>query len=594
MRPGLRPLSYLIAAVATATALASLAAPAAATVGVWQASTSAVATSTWSRALNVPTGATAGEILLAQLVTSQSTMTGTTAPAGWSPACSVAGTGVSQGLWWRAVASEPASYTWTLPPGTGVVGNMSRISGVNTTSPIDVCTGSATATGSLSLPAPGITINGGDALIYAAYAVKGAATVTPPTGYTERVDAKTAGGAAGSVSGELSDRYGGSCGTATCTISAASATATMVGGEPTPPQSVGIQISLRPALAPAPTNTVAPTNSGAPQVGSSLNAENGTWVGWQTIGYTYQWQDCTTSCANLSGATGPSLTLTAAHLRKKLRVAVTMTSTGGASATAYGPSTRPIGRLWHDFAGSDGIITNAFAFYSPSIPGIYTSPVWEVTSGCLYRDSNTGGSRVPDTTAPSTVGCSPNNGNNVFRLNTRSTFSGNTDVYVDTKIHTDNHDAGCTTTCTNGIHIWNRHRTEADLYAVSVARVDDTITIKRKVPCGPSNDGTYFTLARANYPWTAGTTDRWKVTTSDSGSSVVISLYDLDSATPTTPVLTGTDFGGTNLNWTADCTAAGKYGSTSYPALLGTTPQQAGFRGDFTNFTIDNFAVVAD
>ena len=54
----------------------------------------------------------------------------------------------------------------------------------------------------------------------------------------------------------------------------------------------------------APTNTVAPTITGTPQVDQALAAAPGTWTGTQPIAFTYQWQRCDASgaaCANIAG-----------------------------------------------------------------------------------------------------------------------------------------------------------------------------------------------------------------------------------------------------------------------------------------------------
>jgi hypothetical protein len=50
---------------------------------------------------------------------------------------------------------------------------------------------------------------------------------------------------------------------------------------------------------------------------------------------------------------------------------------------------------------------------------------------------------------------------------------------------------------TDGLHLMLRYRSEAETYYVSVQRRDGHATIKRKSPGGPSNGGTYVTLADA-------------------------------------------------------------------------------------------------
>jgi hypothetical protein len=49
----------------------------------------------------------------------------------------------------------------------------------------------------------------------------------------------------------------------------------------------------------------------------------------------------------------------------------------------------------------------------------------------------------------------------------------------------------------SGLHVFLRYRSETELYVVSIARADGKFAIKRKRPGGPSNGGTYETLAES-------------------------------------------------------------------------------------------------
>ena len=89
---------------------------------------------------------------------------------------------------------------------------------------------------------------------------------------------------------------------------------------------------VRPA---APANTAPPVISGSAVNGSTLSATDGTWTGDPT-GYARQWRRCDASgggCADIAGATGPSLGLTAGDVGRTLRIVVTASGAGG-SATA--------------------------------------------------------------------------------------------------------------------------------------------------------------------------------------------------------------------------------------------------------------------
>jgi hypothetical protein len=92
------------------------------------------------------------------------------------------------------------------------------------------------------------------------------------------------------------------------------------------------------AVAGPPRNTTPPSVSGTPQVGQTLTANNGTWVGQQPLTYTYRWRRCDTagaSCADISGAAAKTYVLTAADQGTTLRVRVTARNAWGAgSATS--------------------------------------------------------------------------------------------------------------------------------------------------------------------------------------------------------------------------------------------------------------------
>jgi Right handed beta helix region/PKD domain len=84
----------------------------------------------------------------------------------------------------------------------------------------------------------------------------------------------------------------------------------------------------------APSNTVLPTVSGTATQGQALSTDNGSWSGSPT-GYGYQWRQCDSSgnnCANISGATASSYTLTSGDVGHTLRTVVTATNSGGSTS----------------------------------------------------------------------------------------------------------------------------------------------------------------------------------------------------------------------------------------------------------------------
>ena len=239
------------------------------------------------------------------------------------------------------------------------------------------------------------------------------------------------------------------------------------------------------------------------------------------------------------------------------------------------------------FTGSDGLITNEYAHWNSD--GI-NSPDWDMTSGSVFRQSNTAWTGVPDSCAPDKYSSSCTD-SNVFRLNTKQNFSGNVKVSLALKNNSDIHDSNCNSngTCWYGVHIWMRYQTEYDLYAVSINRADNQVVIKRKVPCGTDNHGTYFVLSQTTHSWAVAIWQHFSIAIQTNGDgSVTLKLYD-DDIDPNAPITQGTDSGGTNPNWTAGCTTQGHYPTAQYPPI--SAAGAVGVRGDFDNFNFDDFTV---
>ena len=91
-----------------------------------------------------------------------------------------------------------------------------------------------------------------------------------------------------------------------------------------------------------PVNTTAPTIAGTPQVGKSLTASAGTWMGAQPIGYKYQWRRCASgTCTAISGATSTTYMPVTGDVGATLKVDVTATNLSGTDSRVLG---RNIGR----------------------------------------------------------------------------------------------------------------------------------------------------------------------------------------------------------------------------------------------------------
>ncbi len=116
----------------------------------------------------------------------------------------------------------------------------------------------------------------------------------------------------------------------------------------TPPESAAAT-SSQTAVVTAPTvpvNTAEPVISGSPVEGATLSTTTGTWSSVGTISYAYQWLRCDPSgglpdgsdCSTISGATGPTYTLTTSEIGKRLRVQVTATNAVGSVTVASNPT----------------------------------------------------------------------------------------------------------------------------------------------------------------------------------------------------------------------------------------------------------------
>ena len=91
----------------------------------------------------------------------------------------------------------------------------------------------------------------------------------------------------------------------------------------------------------APSNTSPPTVSGTPQVGQTLSAPVGSWVGTNPIAYTYQWRRCDATggaCAAIAGATGASYSVVTGDVGSRLRVTVTASNAVGESSAESAPT----------------------------------------------------------------------------------------------------------------------------------------------------------------------------------------------------------------------------------------------------------------
>ena len=121
----------------------------------------------------------------------------------------------------------------------------------------------------------------------------------------------------------------------------------------------------------------------------------------------------------------------------------------------------------------------------------------------------------------------------------------------------------------DGVHIFLRYQSQESLYYASVDRRDGKVLIKKKVPGGPSNGGTYYDLCAPvihRVPHGQWQRVRASVTNNQDGS-VAIRLYSEGI-------------------FLVGATDAGEGGA---PPI--TRPGKVGIRGDNADFKFDDFVV---
>jgi len=170
-------------------------------VGVWPEASSCSGVITFRSAdsagvasgdltINKPTGTVQDDVMIASIGVRPETAT-INAPTGWALVKRIDNTNTtanSLAVYYKvAGASEPASYTWTIPSHTGAAGGIQSFSGGNTTNPIDVEDGQTTAYG-LSHATPSVVTTVTDTMLVTSHTFSSPTTWTPPAHMTERFD----------------------------------------------------------------------------------------------------------------------------------------------------------------------------------------------------------------------------------------------------------------------------------------------------------------------------------------------------------------------------------------------------------------------
>lgn len=219
-----------------------------------------------------------------------------------------------------------------------------------------------------------------------------------------------------------------------------------------------------------------------------------------------------------------------------------------------------------NFDGIDGLITNEYAFWNPTLKESVKSPNWEMTSGSLFRKSNQGWTGNPDGGNPDALSAKANN-SCIFRCVTKRKDFGNVKISFDFTPLAFVTAATTPAVDWDGAHIFMRYQSEESLYYISFLRRDGKIIVKKKVPGGPSNGGTYYEIGSylpSVLPLNKTAKVEGTIKTLSQGVNLTLSLNGVK---------------------VLDVVDAGANGA---PILVA---GGTGLRGDNLNFTIDNFTV---
>jgi hypothetical protein len=176
--------------------------------------------------------------------------------------------------------------------------------------------------------------------------------------------------------------------------------------------------------------------------------------------------------------------------------------------------------------GTSRLVTNEYATWNPSAPSAVHAADWIVTSGSLFSRNGNGWSGVPDGTSPGPQS-SPTNGSAVFRMTTSANDFEDVAVLMRFRNH------GLTSTARtpkqpwDGVHVFLRYSSAAQLYYASLNRRDGTVAIKKKVRGGPQevDGGTYTTLATGHWKVPYGQWQDAEAVVRTVGHDVAISVY---------------------------------------------------------------------
>ena len=219
------------------------------------------------------------------------------------------------------------------------------------------------------------------------------------------------------------------------------------------------------------------------------------------------------------------------------------------------------------FDQPDGLITNEFAYFNRGNPAAVVSPTWIVTSGSLFAHNGFAWTGVPDIGLTGPKSATATN-SSVFRVVTRRTDFQNVTVSFSLLIQRFVAGPGGQAPGWQGVHVFLRYQNPSLLYVISVDRRDGVIVMKKKVPGGPVDGGTYYTLATINSTPVVGRWEQIRASAVNNNEGGVqlrlwldgrLQLMDIDNGVGDVPPIT--------------------------------QPGRVGLRGDYTEFEFGNFTV---
>lgn len=215
---------------------------------------------TASLVLSMPSGAQAGDVLIAQVASRLPSGQTLTAPAGWTLIGSMPGIDVANWAFYRvASASEPSSYTWTwsAQPSGQNGGSISAWRGVDNSAAVDAALINTGRVNSASITAPSISPSSSSAMLLSLFATEQSGNIAPPSDETVAYN-QNAGGY--SPAWALSYKQ----------LTASGATSQEIATIPSSAYNTGGSIALKPAVSGG--STVSIAASGASTSGCSASS----------------------------------------------------------------------------------------------------------------------------------------------------------------------------------------------------------------------------------------------------------------------------------------------------------------------------------